>query len=52
MSDMKTVYVKPANLWTSKGKFMRGDAVELPGDEIKALGKKVSATKPKDDDDE
>ncbi len=44
---MKTVYCAIANLWTSKGKFLEGEAIEdLPNDEIKALGKKVTTEKP------
>lgn len=47
---MKKVYVAIPNLWTSKGKFLLGEAVELPEDEIKALGKKVSSTALKTDE--
>ena len=36
-----------ANLWTSKGQVFKGDVVDLPADEIKALGDKVKADKPK-----
>lgn len=48
---MKAVYCKKPNLWTSKGKFLFGEAIEgLPEEEIKTLGKKVSTSKPENDD--
>ncbi len=39
--DLVTVECIVPNVWTSKGKLLRGDIAEIPADELPALRDKV-----------